>query len=61
MVIPSNEVQSDEQHSNNDIDKDVHIHHHENQESNAVSSMFADAALATGELWTMVLLRSILT
>jgi hypothetical protein len=50
MTTPLNQVQSREAISGADMEKEMPTAHHEQEESRAMSSMFADAALATGQL-----------
>jgi len=49
MTTPTDHLQSSDERSTADMEKDAHIGHHEQKESHVMNSMFADAATATGQ------------
>lgn len=49
MSTPANDPQSPDERISADMEKDTHIRHQEEEESRAMSNMFADAAIATGQ------------
>ena len=54
MPMTPNHPQFHDERTDPDMEKDAHISHNEQEDHGAMSSMFADAAIATGRAFPLI-------